>query len=119
MRVRRRNQRVSRFGDRCWVVTGTIANNTLTTTVSNNAGAAINVVANDQGTIVVDVNNNSISGSNPTFFDQGIRGHSRGSATLAMILNNNAVQTVRFEGTDLSSGNGTAEKRPRLREFRE
>ena len=47
---------------------GTIANNSLSTSVTNNAGSAINMVLEGAGTMVVDVNNNLINGNGSTDF---------------------------------------------------
>ncbi len=42
---------------------GTIANNTISTNVTNNPGSGINMVLEGAGTMVVDVNNNTINGN--------------------------------------------------------
>ena len=71
---------------------GTIANNTLSTSVNNNAGAGIGMVLEGAGTMVVDVNNNTISGNDPTGFDFGIRGGARaGTGTADFQINNNTA----------------------------
>ena len=56
---------------------GTIANNNLSTGVANNAGSGINMVLEGAGTMVVDVNNNTINGTATNQFDYGIRGGAR------------------------------------------
>ena len=71
---------------------GTIANNILATSVSNNPAAGINMTLEGAGTMVVDVNNNTIGGTDPTGFDYGIRGGARaGSGTADFQINNNTA----------------------------
>ena len=90
-------------------LSGSISGNTISTTVSNNAGMGISVGAEAAGSsVIADVNNNSITGASPNQFSQGMRGYARSSGTLDLILNNNSLQTPKFEGIEIAAGNGTA-----------
>ena len=88
---------------------GTIANNTLATTVTNNAGSAIGMVLEGNGTMVVDVNNNTVSGNGTNDFDYGIRGGARaGSGVAHFQVNNNSVPSAEAAGVWFFAGNATA-----------
>jgi large repetitive protein len=87
---------------------GTIANNSLSTSVTNNAAAAINMVLEGAGTMVVDVNNNTINGTETNDFDYGIRGGARaGSGTAHFQVNNNNVPSAEAAGVWFFAGNNT------------
>jgi hypothetical protein len=86
---------------------GTIANNTITTNVGNNAGSGIDVVVDQTGSAVVDINGNAISGQS-----NGIRGGARnaGTGTADLTIRNNTVTsggTSEFAGIWLFGGNGS------------
>jgi VCBS repeat-containing protein len=88
---------------------GTIANNTISTNVANNAGSGINMVLEGAGTMVVDVNNNVINGNGTNDFDFGIRGGARaGTGTAALQINNNSVPSAEVAGVWFFAGNAAA-----------
>jgi uncharacterized repeat protein (TIGR01451 family) len=96
-------------------VSGTISGNTISTSVSNNPAFGISLGAENAGSsVIADVNSNSITGSSPNQFSQGIRGYARSSGTLDLILHSNSVQTAKFEGIEIASGNNTAGEAPQV-----
>jgi uncharacterized repeat protein (TIGR01451 family) len=87
---------------------GYIRNNTLTTSPAGSAFIALWVVAEGDGNITVDINNNTVT----NFGDSGIDVESRGGTgdVHARIANNSATTTATapLAGMFLRSGNGTA-----------
>jgi hypothetical protein len=88
---------------------GTISGNNISTNVTNNAGFGIGMLVNDEGALVIDVNNNQINGNGSLDFDYGIRGGSRvEDSTADFTVNNNTVQSAEVAGVWFFSGNATA-----------
>ncbi len=89
---------------------GTIANNNLSTGVTNNAGVGIQMVLEGSGTMVVDVNNNTINGNGTNDFDYGIRGGARGTGNgvAEFQINNNNVPSAEVAGVWFFAGNASA-----------
>ncbi len=87
---------------------GTIANNNLSTSVANNAGIGINMALEGAGTMVVDVNNNTVNGNGTNDFDFGIRGGARGgSGTAHFQINNKSTPSAEVAGVWFFSGNAS------------
>jgi hypothetical protein len=87
---------------------GTIANNNLSTSVTNNAGSGIQMVLEGAGTMVVDVNNNTINGNGATDFSYPIRGGARAGSGIAHFqLNNNMAPSGKDAGLWFFAGNAT------------
>ena len=88
---------------------GTVANNNLSTNVTNNAGSAINMVVEGNGTMVVDVNNNAINGNGLTDFTYAIRGGARaGTGSADFQINNNTGPSGKDAGIWFFAGNGSS-----------
>ena len=100
---------------------GTIANNSISTNVPNNPGSGINMVLEGAGTMVVDVNNNTINGNDTNQFDFGIRGGARaGTGTADFQINNNSVPSAEAAGVWFFAGNATARRdQPDVRQLRQ
>jgi uncharacterized repeat protein (TIGR01451 family) len=88
---------------------GHITNNTISTVVANNAGSGIDIVVDQTGSAVVDINTNTITGQST-----GIRAGARnaGTGTADVTIRNNTVTTTGnsfpFSGVWLFAGNGSA-----------
>jgi uncharacterized repeat protein (TIGR01451 family) len=86
---------------------GHITNNTISTVVANNAGFGIDIVVDQTGSAIVDINNNTITGQST-----GIRAGARnaGTGTADITIRNNTVTTggsFPFSGVYLFAGNGS------------
>jgi uncharacterized repeat protein (TIGR01451 family) len=86
---------------------GHITNNTISTVVANNAGSGIDIVVDQTGSAIVDINNNNITGQS-----NGIRAGARnaGTGTADITIRNNTVTTgssFPFSGVYLFAGNGS------------
>jgi hypothetical protein len=97
-------------------------NSSIYSTVANNPAAAINVVVDQNGLGVVDINNNVITsqpGQPQNGFQMGIRGMARNApgSTLDINVRNNVVSvadspTNGFEGITLDAGNSSPGESP-------
>ncbi|MGH8566453.1 MAG: Ig-like domain-containing protein, partial [Gammaproteobacteria bacterium] len=88
---------------------GTISGNTISTNVTNNPAFGIQAIVNDFGSIIANINNNTINGNGSTDFDYGIRGGARiGNGTADFTLQDNTVQSAEVAGVWFFSGNATA-----------
>ena len=87
---------------------GTISGNTISTDVTNNPAFGIQAIVNDVGSIIANINNNTINGNGSTDFEYGIRGGARiANGTADITLQDNTVQSAKTAGVWLFSGNAS------------
>jgi hypothetical protein len=87
---------------------GTISGNTISTNVTNNPAFGIQSLVNDFGSIIANINNNTINGNGSTDFDYGIRGGARiGNGTTDFTLQDNTIQSAEIAGVWFFSGNAS------------
>ena len=90
-------------------MTGTVANNMITSNITNSAGIGVDAVVNSTGSIVVDIDGNTI-----TQKQFGIRAGARnaGSGSVDVTVRNNTVTTSAapngFEAIYIFAGNGSS-----------